>query len=246
MPTAPSRALCLCAAMLAATLTGCAAERLKAVAPPSAPKLVGRWTLDRAQSEHVDAAVMSLETQLRGLLRRARRAAQRAEQAQGEREPPRRRGERNAASPPAGEAGGGEPTLHEPGVVVSAPLLGASWVREFIGHVPVGSYLGVRLTPEAFSVHSAGGIQQCTLGVPTAIAYGHSGANQMCGWEGHDFLIVVKPLLGPQLTERFALSPNGELVMTLHLAGHGINVRLIRRYRRTPHATPPVLLPTSD
>ncbi|MGC8521266.1 MAG: hypothetical protein ACP5PN_05290 [Steroidobacteraceae bacterium] len=239
MSTAPSRALCLCAAMLAAALTGCAAQRLKAVAPPSAPKLVGRWTLDRAQSEHVDAAVMSLETQLRGLLRRARRA----EQAQRKREPTRRHGERNPTNPPAG---GGEPTLHEPGVVVSAPLLGASWVREFIGHVPVGSYLGVRLTPEAFSLHSAAGIQQCILGVPTAIAYGHGGANQMCGWEGHEFLIVAKPLLGPQLTERFALSPNGELVLTLHLTGHGINVRLIRRYRRTPHAAPPVLLPTSD
>lgn len=240
----PSRVLCLWALTLGAALSGCAMERLKTVPPASAPQLAGNWTLDAANSEHVDAAVMSLEAQLHGLMLRARKAARAADQTESrrlERAQPRQDTKQTQGAPPANND-----TVQEPSVEVSAPLLGASWVREFIAHVPVGDYLGIVMPPGQFTARSAGGSQECSLGVPTVITFGNGTAHQACGWQGSDFLIELRPLLGPRLSERFALEPNGELSMTLHLSGHGIDVRLVRRYRRTPNAKLPILLPTSD
>ena len=252
MPTPSPRVLCLCVATLAATLTGCAADRLKAAPPSHAPRLAGNWTLDAAQSGHVSAAVTTLQNQLRHLVRKAHRAHLAAEQQEptaGQSQPTRKpgeQGEHDRGERQADARSGGSSTLQEPGVEVSAPMFGAAWVREFIGHVPVGDYLGLRLTPSQFVLRSAGGIQECTLGIPTAIAFGDGGAVQTCGWDDQSFVVRLVPLIGPQLTERFALSPHGELVMTLHMSDHGIDVRLIRRYRRTPDAVAPALLPTSD
>ncbi len=251
MPTHSSRVLCLCAAALAASLSGCGTVQLKAVPPPNPPQLAGNWTLDPANSEHVDAAVNSLEAQLRRLVARARQAAGRAAQRPPEperrpRQRPAQDGGQSAGTPPAGADAGGANAVQEPSVEVSAPLLGAAWVREFIAHVPVGDYLGIGMTPGLVTVRSAAGSQQCSLGITTAMTFGKSPANEVCGWDGQAFLIQILPLLGPRLTERFALAPDGELAMTLHLSGHGIDVRLTRRYRRNPNAAPPVLLPTSD
>lgn len=250
MPTHPSRVLCLCAAALAASLNGCGTVQLKSVPPRNPPQLAGSWTLDPANSAHVDAAVNSLEAQLQGLVARARQAAGRAAQRPAEplrreRQRPAQGGGQGTAGPPATDAGSAN-AVQEPSVEVSAPLLGADWVREFIAHVPVGDYLGIGMAPGLITVRTAAGSQQCSLGVPTAMTFGKSPANETCGWDGQAFLIEILPLIGPRLTERFALTADGELAMTLHLIGHGIDVRLIRRYRRNPHASPPVLLPTSD
>lgn len=250
VPTHPVRALCLCAATFAVTLSGCAADRLKTVAPRDAPRLAGNWTLDPSTSEPLHTAVIRLQTQLRGLMRRARHAARAAEhsrRAPRASEPPRQDRDHDERTPPATDTPAGEAgPLQEPGVEVSAPLFGAAWMREFIARVPVGDYLGIGIAPGVFTVRSAGGSQQCDLGVPTAVTFGEGTADQTCGWRGSDFLIELRPRIGPELTERFALEPGGELMMSLHLTGNGIDVRLIRRYRRTPRAVAPALLPTSD
>ncbi len=248
MLTPPSRVRYLCAVLLAGTLSACASQRLNAVAPAKAPPLAGSWTLDSAHSEHIDAAVLSLQQQLHKLMLKAHHAARAAQSTPArpsESDRRRRDADHDEGGRPAG-APAGTAQVQEPAVEVSAPLLGATWVREFVAHVPVGTYLGIGLTPGLFTLRSAGGVQQCTLGVRAAVAFGHGGADQTCGWRGRDFLIELQPLIGPRLSERFALGPDSELTMTLHLSGHGIDVRLIRRYRRTPNATPPVLLPTSD
>ena len=248
MPTPSARAWCLCAALLAGTLSACASQRLSAVAPAKTPQLAGNWTLDPVHSEHLDAAVLTLQQQLHKLMLRVHHPAPAAHPAPmrpPERHRPGQQADQDEGAPPAA-AQSGAAQLQEPAVEVSAPLLGATWVREFIAHVPVGTYLGIGMTPSVFTLRSAGGVQQCTLGLRAAVAFGHGGADQTCGWRSRNFLIVLQPLIGPRLSERFALGPADVITMTLHLSGHGINVRLIRRYRRTPNAAPPVLLPTSD
>lgn len=248
MPTPSPRVLGLCIATLAATLSGCTAARLKAVPPSHAPQLAGNWTLDAAKSARVSAAVMHLQNQLRRLVHKAHRASQAAERSEqsDSGSQPREPDEHGRDAHRSGPQTGNSSTLQEPGVEVSAPMYGAAWVREFIGHVPVGDYLGLRLTPGLFTLRSAGGIQQCTIGIQTAIAFGDGGALQTCGWDEQSFVVRLVPLIGPQLTERFALGPDGELVMTLHMSDHGINVRLTRRYRLTPQAIAPTLLPTGN
>ena len=244
MPSPTYRVLIVCAATLAAALSGCSADRLSLAAPAQAPHLAGNWHLDAAHSERIDAAVGRLESQLRAHMRKLRRAARRAE-AQPSTPPARRDGDADEGAPARSEAR--HSTVQEPSVEVSAPSFGAAWIREFIGHVPVGNDLGIALTPAQFTLSSASGAQQCSLGVPTSIAFGrHDTASQSCGWRGHAFLIELQPLLGPRLSERFEIAPDGELVMTLHMAGHGIDVRLVRRYRRTARGAPQTLLPTSD
>jgi hypothetical protein len=246
MPTRPSRALRLGEFALAAALSGCSMAPLRLSAPAHAPHLAGNWQLDATHSEPIDAAVQQLQAQLRARARKALRSLKHAE-ARAQAEPtPSSGGDRDAEGSSTQVHAGGR-TVEEPGVEVSAPMFGAAWVRELIGHVPVGSVLSLSLSPGEFSLTSATGVQQCSLGIPTVIAFGpHDTANQSCGWRGHAFVIELQPLLGPKLSEQFAIAPGGELVMTLHLSGHGVNVSLVRRYRRTVHAPPQTLLPTSD
>ncbi|MGC8519734.1 MAG: hypothetical protein ACP5P4_14625 [Steroidobacteraceae bacterium] len=246
MPTPPSRAPRLCAAALAAALSGCSAAPLRLAPPAHAPHLSGNWRLDAAHSEPIDAAVTLLQTQLHARMLKALRAMKRAQgRAQTQSGPPPGRDhEQGGSSAPIRDSGH---TVQEPGVEVSAPMFGAAWVGELIGHVPVGSILSLALSPGEFSLTSADGVQQCSLGIPTVIAFGpHDTANQSCGWRGRAFIIELEPLLGPKLSEQFAIAPGGELVMTLHLSGHGVNVSLVRRYRRTTQGPPQTLLPTSD
>lgn len=244
MPTPHSRVLWLCAATLAATLTGCNTERLASVAPKQAPVLAGHWTLDTAHSEGIGTAIAALDAQLHKRLRLARRAARRAGASD---DPPHRRTRTGESDQHERTSRTASPDIpREPSVAVNAPLPGADLVREFVASVPAGRYLGIRFTPDQITVLSAGGAQECAPGVPTAITFGQGTAAQTCGWHQKAFMIRLKPLIGPTFSERFTLAPDGELVMTLRLAGNGIDVRLVRRYRRTPHAAVPALLPTSD
>lgn len=246
MPTPPSRALRLCAAALVAALSGCSAAPLRLAPPAHAPHLSGDWRLDAAHSEPIEAAVKRLQAQLHARMHKALLAMQRAE-APAQRQSTPAPGHDHAARSASAPVHGGGRTVQEPGVEVSAPMFGAAWVRELIGHVPVGSILALALSRHAFSLTSATGVQQCSLGIPTVIAFGpHDTANQSCGWRGRTFIIELQPLLGPKLSEQFAIAPGGELLMTLHLSGHGVNVSLVRRYRRTTQGPPQTLLPTSD
>jgi hypothetical protein len=228
MPPPPSRALRLCAAALAAALSGCSPAPLRLTAPTHAPHLAGNWRLDAAHSEPIDAAVQRLQAQLHARMRKALRAMKRAEaRAQTQSAPSSGRDHDGDSSSAPVRAGGR--TVQEPSVEVSAPMVGAAWVRELIGHVPVGSILGLALSPREFSLTSATGVQQCSLGIPTVIAFGpHDTANQSCGWRGQVFIIELQPLLGPKLSEQFAIAPGGELVMTLHLSGTGVDVSRVR------------------
>ena len=246
MPTRPSRALRLSASAFVAALSGCSMAPLRLTAPAHAPHLAGNWQLDAAHSEPIDAAVKRLQAQLHARMRKALRAMKRAEARAQSESAPSSGGDhdRDGSSAPARIGGH---TVQEPGVEVSAPMFGAAWVRELIGHVPVGSRLNLALSPREFSLTSATGIQQCNLGIPTVVTFGpHDTANQSCGWRGHAFVIELQPLLAPKLSEQFAIAPGGELVMTLHLSGQGVDVTLVRRYRRTTQGPPQTLLPTSD
>lgn len=234
--------LWLCAAALAATLAGCATDRLASVAPKKAPQLAGRWTLDAAHSEPISTAVTALEVQLRKRLQKLRHAH---EQAATRRHPVRAGGDdhdRDERRPHGRRSS--EP--QEPSVSVNAPLPGSEFVRELVASVPAGTYLGLRFASGQVTVRSAQHTQDCTLGIPTSITLGEGSATETCGWRKKAFLIEFKPLVGPMLSERFTLDHSGELVMMLRISGGNINVRLVRRYRRTPHASPPVLLPTGD
>ncbi len=234
----------LCAAALVAILAGCSSERLASVPPPHVPPLAGTWTLDPKNSEAIDTAVVNLQAQLRKRVRSERRALAEARGSQQRRDATPRRGRERDRDQGASSADIG--AAREPGVEVRASFPGASLVREFLDSVPVGSYLGIRLTPGRATVLSAKGSQECDLGIPAAVVLGSGTAVQTCGWRKRDFLIEQRPSYGPTLTERFGLDPGGELVMTLRLAGRGIAVSLVRRYRRTPHAVPPQLVPTGN
>jgi len=233
MSIRPHRSLWLCAMLLALVLAGCATE-LQVRPPAHAPQLTGDWRLDEASSGHVSAAVADLQAQL---LKRMgpRHPAATAHGGTG----------RPAAAHAPNSSAGGTAGQQAPAVVVSAPRVGANLVEEFLAHVPEGNDLALRVTPAAFTQQTGAGAEQCTPGVLIAVTLGHVGADETCGWSARAFLVRIKPEYGPTLTERYALAPNGALILTLHLAGDGLDVRLIRRYRRTSHP-PPTPLPSAD
>ena len=231
MPTCPVRTLCLCAALLATALAGCA-DQLKVTPPPHPPHLTGDWQLDQAASERLDIAVADLQAQLSKHMHHAHSASPSGGVGTPHRE---RDASGGGQGPRQTEGSGGPNTQQAPAVVVSAPRVGANLVQEFVAGVPEGDDLALRVAPSVFTLQTGEGSQQCTPGVPIAVTLGEVAANLTCGWQDASFVVRTEPLYGPTLTERYGLAPDGELVLTLRLAGGGLDVRLVRRYRRTSH-----------
>ncbi len=214
-------------ALLPWVLGGCA-DQLKITPPAHPPRLTGDWRLNEASSGRVNVAVADLQSQLLKLT--------------GQSHPsPAVRAAGPTPHSSAGRSSGQQATA----IVVSAPRTGANLVEEFLAHVPEGNDLALRVAPGVFTQQTGAGSEQCTPGVLLAVTLGHVGADEICGWNGRAFVVRIKPEYGPTLTERYALAPTGELVLTLRLAGGGLDVRLVRRYRRTSRP-PPSPLPTGD
>ncbi len=234
MPTRPHRSLCLCVALLPWVLAGCA-DQLKVTPPADPPHLTGDWRLNEASSGRVNVAVADLQSQLLKLTDQSHPSpAARSGGTRG-----------RSAGPTPHSSAGRSSGQQAPAIVVSAPRVGANLVEEFLAHVPEGNDLALRVAPGAFTQQTGAGSEQCTPGVLLAVTLGHVGADEICGWNGRAFVVRIKPEYGPTLTERYALAPKGELVLTLRLAGGGLDVRLVRRYRRTSRP-PPSPLPTGD
>ena len=229
-----------CAALLAVTAAGCASHRLAATAPAGL-RLSGNWALEPAASEGTAQVVAHLQAELSKALRR-----QRAQAGAGPAETGgRRRDMRPGGAGPAGRAGRTEragPKASDAAGFHPAP--GAALVQELLSNVP-GNDLTITVAPGSVTVASNDSSQQYTPGLRTAVEWGQIGAEQISGWQGRRYVIDIRPMWGPSVTQSYGLAPDGTLVVTVRLHGNGIDATVTRRYRRTRHA-PPALLPTSD
>jgi hypothetical protein len=241
MPSFRASAIAMCATTLGAALTvlsGCASSRLSDQ-PPSGERLAGDWKLDAARSDDLGKAV----EQLRAQAAKKRRSTS-AEQQQGF--GGYGGGRHGGGGEPGGGQQGGQSDQGEgsPDSGTGAQGFGpgmaphVSVVDELMSNVPQGDYLKITVTTSTVTMTSGASSNQFTPGLESDISAEQGDAQQISGWKGEAYVIDTTPQFGPEIIQRFDLTKDGRLEMSLRLSGSGIHFTFTRVYDRTTRVAP--------
>ncbi|MBX5463408.1 MAG: hypothetical protein IRZ28_20240 [Steroidobacteraceae bacterium] len=224
-----SAALALIAAVLC---VACGPGRLRPETPAGV-NLAGTWTLKREAS---DDPVAMLDQIRRDLMRKRGWLDESGERSGGtvttQRVP-----------------GAGEP---QAGATSRVQSVGAG--RRFTSRLSYARALEWQLSANALTIEQTptrlvfirdGSRRTFTPGGESVVSVENGVADQRSGWSGRQYVIDVRPLVGPRVIERYGLSADGELVEDVTLTEEGLpTLRFTRVYARG--AARPAPLPTSN
>jgi hypothetical protein len=233
IPRAPRPMVCA-TLLLVVALTGCIGTRLS----PETPKgvqLQGVWRLNRAASDDPQKIIDRLKAEALKKVRRAMNAP--PPSSMGEPGQQRRRG-------PVGNAGvTDQPTQEDlqaqqgPGV---DPLRNSPTMHEFRAILQRSDYLTIRQSPDQVGFDYGTTVRSYTPGGHSVVSSENGVADQNAGWKGKQFVINIKPQLGPQVAEEYELSPDGkQLIVKSHIGPFELSkVNFTRVYDATGAVVP--------
>jgi hypothetical protein len=195
------------------------------VSPESAPgvSLAGNWKVDAAASDDPQKTRNLMRAEALKIINRSAAYAQ-ARGATGA----------EADDPAAAHAPRRDPLQHSH----MAHIIQAMMAR--------GDYLTVRQTPGQV-VFDYGAVRRSfTPGVHSVVSVEGGVGDQTSGWHGDEYVIHVKAQLGPEVEERYSVSPDRKhLIEKLHIGAYELPpVSLKRVYDATSESAP--RQPTSD
>jgi hypothetical protein len=243
MPSHQVRAVFRYATALTAAvaLAACATSHLSADLPPGV-HLAGDWKLDTARSDDLGKAVDQLRAQAQKA-RRSMAGGQTTPAATGGMQGPAG-GHRHRGSGQGGQQGTqgdqnqntGEPGVGSDEMSAGPPRF--SPVDELMSSVPRGDYLKISVSANSFTVSSGDSSDQYTPGLQSEISAEQGDAQQMSGWKGQDYVIDTKPQWGAEIIQRYGLTKDGKLTMTVRLTGNRTKLIFTRVYDRTARVAP--------
>lgn len=215
-------------------LAGCGAPNLKPEVPAGV-SLAGSWKLNRQASADPDAMITAIVAKEMKHMRRGSRSY-----------------EDDPDAPPADAVRNrpGAPENIEPPGGMFRPRGGmAKYLRSqytnALGSILSGEGLVIEQSPERFTLRRGDSHRTFTPGGHSVIGVTDGVADQTTGWKGREYVIDVRPQVGPRVTERYGLSPGGgQLIEKVELSGDGLRkLEFTRVYDKgTP---PPRALPRS-
>lgn len=234
-------ALYVTALTAALALAGCATSHLSAELPPGV-RLAGDWKLDTSRSDDLGKAV----DELRAQARKAQRGTVNGQTqgGPGGTEGPaggRHHTRRGGQGGQQGAQGDQNQNAPEPGVGADEMSAGPprfSPVDELMSSVPRGDYLRISVSANSFTVSSGDSSDQYTPGLQSEISAEQGDAQQISGWKGQDYVIDTKPEWGAEVIQRYALTKDGKLTMTVRLTGKRTKLTFTRVYDRTARVAP--------
>ena len=234
-------------ACAAAALAGCAAGP-KAEAPAGVT-LAGLWKLDRAASDDPQQLIARMRAQALKIM--GARAGPGIDEAV--RGAPGGRGRGGA-----GGAGGAQPSDANP-LTPDEPAPGGHGARrpDPLQYSPMmhvlsealarGDFLTLRQSSDELVFDYGTTARSFTPGAHSVVSAQMGVADQVSGWEGREYVINIRAQLGPNIVDRYGLSPDGRrLIEKLRIGPAELPaVTLTRVYERTTE-TAPRAPPTSD
>jgi hypothetical protein len=219
----------------AAALVGCAIGA--STQAPEGVRLDGTWKLDRSASDDPQKVIDKL-----------REAAAKI----ASRRPPQgspglsgmgrggRRGPPGQLPPQEDDAG----LVGPHGVDLLEHSLQMQTLRSFVAR---GDYLMVQQEPERFLLDYGGSGRSFTPGERSVVSAETGVADQVSGWRGKEYVIDVKPQIGPSISEAYSLSPDHQhLIAHLHVDSSDLpKVDLTQVYDRTTQIAPRTV-PSTD
>ena len=220
-------------------LSGCAGSGLKPDTPPGV-NLQGVWRLNRAASDDPQKIIDTLNAEALKRLRRAMNAAQSAPPPMSGGGGQRRRGggpqgggttdqtSDDLQGPPAGIGPGMDPLRNSPTMHAFRAILQRS------------DYITIRQTPDQVSFDYGSTARSYTPGGKSVVSSETGVADQTSGWKGREYIINIRPQLGPQIVEEYSLSPDGrQLTIKSHIGPFELSkVNFTRVYDATGAVVP--------
>jgi len=222
------------ATVLTACATGTSAE------VPAGVSLAGNWKLDPAASDDPQKVLAQMRAEAYKIINRGPQPTNPPLPRNGmpPRDPQARQQETEDDSAAA---------LVGPGGHRADPLQRSPMAHIIQASVERGDFLTVRQGPGEFILDYGTSQRSFTPGGHSVVSAEGGVADQTSGWKGHEYVIVIKAQLGPEVTETYGLSKDGrQLVETLHISGGELpSVNLKRVYAPTTEIAPRQL-PTND
>jgi hypothetical protein len=212
-------------ATAATVLNGCAGPRLDTETPAGA-SFAGNWKLNPAASDDPQKILAHLRTEAIKIINRNAAAAQ----------------ARGAAS--ATDAATDDPGAHGPrrDPLQHSPM--AHIVQQIAAR---GDTLSVRQSAGEIVFDYGTSHRSFTPGAHSVVSAEGGVGDQSSGWKGREYLIVVKAQQGPEVTETYALSGDGQqLVDKIHIGSYELPAVDLNRIYIPSTASAPRQLPTTD
>ncbi|HTV77955.1 MAG TPA: hypothetical protein VMF03_06835, partial [Steroidobacteraceae bacterium] len=118
-----------------------------------------------------------------------------------------------------------------------------------------GQWLKIHQSDSEVTIVNAATSRSFTPGERSVVSVPSGVADQVAGWSGRDFVVQVRPQIGPEVRETYTLSPDGkQLLVKINVASEGRNLamkvsRVYDRSSRDPAQLHPTLqqaLPPAD
>jgi len=210
-----------------ASLGACAASHVSTDAPPGI-SLAGEWRLNPAKSDDPQKVLAQMRERAHKIMAAAAGGAPHGAgpEAGG---PPE-----GAGAPPPGAGPRHDPLQRSP----MAHIVEAVLAR--------GDYLDVHQNANEMVFDFGTSRRNFVPGAKSVVSTEGGVGDQVSGWHGRDFVIVVRPQNGPEVTERIGLSPDGkQLIDALHIAQYELPAVDLRRVY-DPASSVPRQVPTAD
>ena len=236
-----------------ATLVGCIGTRLS----PETPKgveLQGVWRLNRAASDDPQKVIDKLKAEALKRIRRAMNAPPPLDQSgqqPGRRRGPGGSGGSGGSGGPVGNAGvTDQPTQDELQAQMAPggdPLRNSPTMHELRTILQRSDYLTIRQSPDQVGFDYGTTARSYTPGAHSVVSSENGVADQSAGWSGKQFVVNVKPQLGPQVFEQYELSPDGkQLIVTSRIGPFELSRVILKRVYDATGAAVPNSRPSTD
>ena len=225
-------------------LSGCAGTGSLEPAPAPGVSLAGVWKLNPAASDDPRKALESLAAKASS---QSRQPGPQPVQGRG-----RRRGQgqgqgQGGQSGPAQDGTGGaqDPQYEGPGPRPD-PLRYTPYPTLFASDLLRSEVLTIRQTAASVALDYGTSIRRFTPGEHSVVSVPGGVADQRTGWKGKEFIVDLRSQVGPDMTERYSLSPDKkQLIVKVHMSGSNLpNVNLTRVYESGSYS--PRAFPTND
>jgi hypothetical protein len=231
-------------ACTAALLLGACASSTFSADAPAGVSLAGTWKLDHAASDDPQKALAKMRDEANKLIKRhdAEVAARTGTAPQDVDAPAP-----DAGPSPGGPGAGAHAGAGQGGARHGDPLRRSPMAAIIHAMTERGDYLTVHQSASEFVLDYGAFRRTFTPGGHSVVSAEGGVGDQNSGWHHKSYVIHVKPQMGPEVTETYALSPDSEhLLDTLAIAASELPAVTIKRvYGRTTETAPPQL-PSTD
>jgi hypothetical protein len=234
----------VCAAVLmTAALAGCIGTRLSPETPGGV-QLQGVWKFNRSASDDPQKIIDTLRAEALKKLRRAMNAPPPSPMSQPS------GGQRRRGGGGQGNAGVTDQPLPEdlpqqgPGM---DPLRNSPTMHDLHAILQRSDYLTIRQSPDQMAFDYGTTVRSYTPGGHSVVSSENGVADQTSGWSGKQYVIDIKPQLGPQIVEEYGLSPDGrQLIVKAHLGPFELSKVNLTRVYDASGAVVPNSRPSND